>query len=614
MSIKSALKDARATLASLPLVAQGLAGRSGVKVIIDQHAQTASTNGKIIRLPPLPLPVKASDVETAKRLAILAYGYIPHEIGHVKHTDFDVFRKMAKLGPTEKTLLNVLEDPRIEAAQIAEFPGNRHHLDDLLELMVKEGSFPAITTGATPEQALSAYCLYYLRATVRGSETFRALCDASRPAVAELLGEGFLTRLDVLLSTRGKTLASTQDAADLAKAILRAAKAAAKDPPPQQAPQGQQQGQPQASSEPSDDASGDDQGDPSDDASGNGSDDDQADQGDDASDTGGSGDQGDPGDDASGNGSGGQGGPEDAQHQRQRQALEDLVNGNGGGNGMQDLGDMVAQEITKQASAVATNEFVYDDSSVSNQLASGASPKAPTSGGFNSQDALMVSSRLRAMLASKIQALTMQRTSEAVRGNKLNRRTLHRTSSGDRRIFLHEEERKALDTAVFLLCDISGSMGGVPLAMASQALFAASVAMSQLTGVTSAVGVFPVFAMVNDFGQSPRAMTEKFALQATGGTPMAQGLLWASRKLAVRREARKILLVATDGDPDCLGSAQAQVEALTRRGFEVLGLGIQHPNVANVFPKHAVINTLNEMPKALLGMLSTTLHQQLQVA
>lgn len=615
MNKTTALNDARITLASLPLVAQGLAGKAGVTVIIDRNAPTASTDGTTIRLPAMPLPDNEHDLDAAKKLATLAYGFIPHEIGHIRFTDLNVFRTFAKNGPAHRYLLNVLEDPRIEQAQIRDYPGNRLHLDRMLELMIEKGSFPAVTSEFSPDQALSSYCLYYLRATVRGTDAFRDLCNASRPAVVELLGESFVTRLDALLANKGKQLSSTKEAASLASAILKAAKQAAQEPPkPKTPPQGQptqQQGQGDDDSDSSQEPGGDDQdsdGDDSSDQSGSGDDSDQG------SDSAPGGDDGADADGQDGDG-GGDPDPQDVQDQRQRQALQEILDGNGGGSAMPDLGEMLADEMSQTAKQYDHGqEKVADDAEVIRQLKQGRDGEAPIGGSFNADGALSASSKLRAVLQNSIQAMTLQRTSESVRGQKLNRRRLSRTSSGNRRIFLHEEERKGLDTAVFVLCDISGSMSGTKIEIASQAVYAAATAMSQLSGVNCAVGVFPVYGMVSQFGENPRGNPEKFALRATGGTPLAEGLMWAARKLAVRREARKILLVATDGDPDSITAARVQVEALTRRGFEVMGLGIELPSVRNVFEKHCVIQNVDEMPKALLGMLRNTLHQQLKVA
>lgn len=620
MNKHSALKDARITLASLPLVAQGLAGKAGVTVVIDRRAPTASTDGNVIRLPALPLPENEHDLASAQKLATLAYGYIPHEIGHIRFSDFSVARNFAKKGPAHQYLLNVLEDPRIELAQIRDYPGNRLHLDRMLELLIGQGAFPPVTSDFSPDQALSFYCLYYLRAVVRGTDAFRDLCNASRPAVVELLGESFVTRLDALLANKGKQLSSTKDAASLATAILRAVKKAAEEPPQQQTPP-QGQPQPQGKQDQQDDADDSD----SDQDSGTG--DDPSSDGDDTSDQDGSDDDSSQGsssapggdDDADADGQDGAGGgdpsPQDTQDQRQRQALQEILDGNGGGGAMPDLGDILADEMSKTARQYDHGqESVADDEDVIRQLKRGFDGPAPTSGDFDATGALSASSKLRSILQNSIQAMTLQRTSESVRGQKLNRRRLSRTSSGNRRIFLHEEERKSLDTAVFLLCDISGSMSGHRIQIASQAVYAAATAMSQLNGVNCAVGVFPTYGMVSQFGENPRGKSDRFALRPTGCTPLAEGLMWASRKLAVRREARKILLVATDGEPNSLTAARVQVETLTRRGFEVMGLGIALPRVGDVFPKHCVINSVDEMPRALLGMLHNTLHQQLKVA
>jgi Mg-chelatase subunit ChlD len=109
------------------------------------------------------------------------------------------------------------------------------------------------------------------------------------------------------------------------------------------------------------------------------------------------------------------------------------------------------------------------------------------------------------------------------------------------------------------------------------------------------------------FGQSVRATTKHYSLGATGGTPLTEALYWAACQLLAQPEPRKIILVATDGDPNDPASTKFAIRRLEAEGIELLGLGIQHEGVRSLFGTHAVIQNLNELPKSVFGMLQSEL-------
>lgn len=115
------MQDTRAVMRSLPLVASVLGRRYGVKVQIG--GPHAYTDGKIIHLPSLP----AND----DTLLPLVRGYLDHESGHVRETDFKALQEAA-LSPFEKHIWNIIEDWRVENKLAALFPGCRQNLNWLI--------------------------------------------------------------------------------------------------------------------------------------------------------------------------------------------------------------------------------------------------------------------------------------------------------------------------------------------------------------------------------------------------------------------------------------------------------------------------------------------------
>ena len=87
---------------SLPIVAKALGRNMGVKVELD--ASHAWTDGNVIYLPSLPM--QDPGVET------LGLGYIIHEAGHIRYSDFSI--DYEEFSPIVRKLIGIMEDIRME--------------------------------------------------------------------------------------------------------------------------------------------------------------------------------------------------------------------------------------------------------------------------------------------------------------------------------------------------------------------------------------------------------------------------------------------------------------------------------------------------------------------
>lgn len=99
---------------ALPIYAQHLAEQTGVKVIVG--GSNACTDGKVVHVP----MVKEGD-------ASLAFGFMAHEISHVRNTDMDAFQEAASV-PFRHKMLNALEDIRIERCSMDQYPGTEEDI------------------------------------------------------------------------------------------------------------------------------------------------------------------------------------------------------------------------------------------------------------------------------------------------------------------------------------------------------------------------------------------------------------------------------------------------------------------------------------------------------
>lgn len=617
--IKCAVNDARITLASIPIFAQQLCGEKNVTIKFDIMAETAMTDGSKITLPALPLPVREDQVDVCEQLADMVRVFIPHEVGHIRYSDFSVVRRVkSQLG---RSLLNAIEDPRMELEMISHFPGTRRQMDVGLERLKSMGGwFEMLTAANEPAQVLTMYVLYYLRGHLRGQDSMLDLAEASRPAAVEVFGENFVDRLEVLLETDGMSMRSTADASALTTKILKvvkdeerkhqeeSSKGAGEKPDEQQGEEtgGGGGGGDQGNADGQGDSSGSEGG--AKDASGDADPGSKGQGGGDSSQ--GQKDQADTG--GSGSHSGVGSGAGDSPSNPFTRAIEN------GDQGCKDLGEVLSKAIeakNKEASMKQVNEKLSDV--VSSAMNESRSMAYEDPDPLDPQDGLIAARALKTRLRSHLQTRTLSRSHESVRGNRISPRKIHRTGQYDRRLFVHQDDQKGVETAVYLLADTSGSMAEHGrIAMLRPSLYAVADAMNSIQGVKVGAGIFPTNQTVIPMGSDPRGSLRRLNLRSGGATPMATSLAWAGRQMANRKEPRRILMILTDGTPavHTYGAVRSTTAALEAMGIEVFAIGIQHDGVKELFEKNCVITDLEMLPVKMIEMLKQSLMKPLKRA
>lgn len=120
------------------------------KVFVTFGGEQAYTDGKRVNLPAMP----AGTFLTAWQAQYYG-GYLDHEVGHVRYTSFDEWKRhkaeMEK-SSTFHYIFNVVEDVRIENCQIKDYKGSRKFLDALCEEV--DNKAPKDPTAITPEKKL----------------------------------------------------------------------------------------------------------------------------------------------------------------------------------------------------------------------------------------------------------------------------------------------------------------------------------------------------------------------------------------------------------------------------------------------------------------------------
>ena len=119
-----------------------------------------------------------------------------------------------------------------------------------------------------------------------------------------------------------------------------------------------------------------------------------------------------------------------------------------------------------------------------------------------------------------------------------------------------------------------------PIEVARASCYATALALAQVPGVIVAAAAFPgngkdEVIMMARFEERIDRQAARFAsLEAGGGTPMAEAMLWGAAQLLEQRKPRRILLVTTDGAYDAGAWPSDGQQAQGRRDR---GPGHRHP-------------------------------------
>ena len=432
----------------LALIAKVLGRKYDVTVTI--AGQVACTSGKEITIP----------VVSGPHAEALAHGYIDHEAAHVRYTDFSVRLTNDFAGD----LLNILEDVRIELAIGLEYPGCIANLRELTRLLVEqEGVFRP--DSSHPSQSILAWIMAAIYMAVLGHDSLRQTRDSAEPLVRQALGRNFHQAL--LLLDRVGALTSTREAAALRDELMKLIRDSAHQQP--------KNGQPRSSQSQSGSHGDKNYGtgcDHSRQQNGTGSNGSQQAQNGDKqqifSQPAGSGH-----DTSSGHSSQGQSGISDSPSlESARQALAEALSGKNVGS-YGNVGEKLAELLCQNSTESSFNGTAA------------AAPRLPTAqplnqtGGYDDLSALRVhTAALRARLQGLVQASKQKRSTPVSVGHRLDSRVLTRLRICDTRVFTRKEEKRAVNTAVCMLLDSSGSMGNTTIlnkmGIASRACFVAA--------------------------------------------------------------------------------------------------------------------------------------------
>ncbi len=207
-----------------------------------------------------------------------------------------------------------------------------------------------------------------------------------------------------------------------------------------------------------------------------------------------------------------------------------------------------------------------------------------------------------------------------INGKALYRMSIPNSGSYGEKVFSQKTENDMLDTAVTVLGDMSGSMGGNKYVYMAHSCIMLNEAISplkiplEILGFTEEYrkGVVCVYKTFNS-----RTTPEWLANDFSNGSDMmgqnadGEAIQFAYHRLQAQRNKRKILIVLSDGQPasDRCGAHDHTKQVIQyiqeATDVEIYGIGICSNAVVNLYKDHRVIKEPAELEEALLDVIKT---------
>ena len=502
---------------------------------------------------------------------MLMTGLVFHEVGHKNYTKGG--RPDGFLGD----MMNVIEDIRVDTETIKARPGTCFNLEAVTTHYINKGSLAP----SSLSHAMLGKVMAFGFGRLLNHKSILPLESLCNEMMDDGFGQAFIDEVDAIIKDIPK-LRSTRDTTVMAQKLIDLL-VQQQIPPSQSASQQQGQGQNGKQGSTGGSTSG------SNGQKGNGTrTSSQSEVGTQASGTGGNG---------ASSGGGKRPSPED---------IEELLKNK---TGYGDLSALIQSELDAMADSIP------DDIRVGIPMLPAIGKLKALHGKLNEVEAISASSKMRAKLMGLLQSIKRQPKSYGLSGKKLASGRLVKLATGDPRIFKKKVERVEVNTAVTLLLDLSGSMSS-KYEIANAAAFALHTTLFGLKGVAVCSVEFsgkdnePDVNVLVDFGRKPQS--EYFNHYPFDGTP-THNAIWAGRAMLLQRpEARKIMLILSDGCPDRVSQTKSATQKTMKDGIEIAAIGIMDKSVRRFWDNHKIIETIQELPAAMFGIMEGLLvkHRQ----
>jgi len=249
-------------------------------------------------------------------------------------------------------------------------------------------------------------------------------------------------------------------------------------------------------------------------------------------------------------------------------------------------------------------------------------------------------------LERMVTAKSFDRKIPGFRSGKLDGSSLYRVATGDDRVFRRDFKMTTKDVDVQLVIDLSGSMYGRKVELATECGYALGTALDRLNINNQIVGfttmgieeithhvdiaresissgsrepsrIEPIYMpIIKDWSQRFTADRKTACIMAAKDVALlnnidGESIEYAGRMLWAQPGARKLMIVLSDGNPIASGNHTEQVlhlrnviDRLIKEGTEVFGIGIKTDSVSKYYPDYAVVDDLTDLLSTVMGTLS----------
>lgn len=537
---------------SLERTARLLTADHGVRVLF--RPGQAMTNGKQIILPSIP-------DDASQELLDAMQGYLNHEVAHVLHTDFDVFERLHDQKLLRITM-NFVEDVRIERLFEAKYPGSKYNFRNLVAVLYQR----IRETWSQLDPYFQILASSYLQARHPDSLFYQEVLTPEQRGLVDQV---------VSLIDEHTPLVSTTDAENCAKKIIDLLK------PPEL--------------------------------------------------------------------------PEDPKQEETQQGLMDvlaiLLNTKGDKPGAEsdqaaDVSGMSSMDMAGDVLVKLIGDKYEHDQEAKAQYVPWDKTKdifTKTPDNWNPQEldrlrdqAADYTSVMRYRLMATLKSLMRSRWVGGKEHGSIDSRRLHKVATGNTHVYKQKVETAKLDTAVMLMIDHSGSMAGPRLKLAAEAALVLGDVLHQLHVPFSVAGhstehgshhpgpgdysrwnLLWISKHVDWNENWPTAAHKLTNLHPKNNTLDGEALRWGAQQLLARPEKRKVLFWFNDGQPEpghgdrgtCQKYLKDVVESCRKSGVEVIAFGIQSDDVKHYFPKHVLIDKLEDLVREPLAHLDRILRE-----
>jgi hypothetical protein len=224
-----------------------------------------------------------------------------------------------------------------------------------------------------------------------------------------------------------------------------------------------------------------------------------------------------------------------------------------------------------------------------------------------------------------LQVRSQSRYEHGMKRGRVSPKSIYRGAlqgPASQRVFKKRFDSDVLDTAVYLLCDSSGSMGGWG---EDAKIVNAGISIRLLNDAISSIGI-PLEVAMFDYHNTPRhALVKNFTQRVDGGILMdrfaagidrlmgsntdGESILWAYERLMRRKEKRKVMIVLSDGQPaggsgDIKTYTKTVIEEIEKRNqIDLYAIGIMTESVKRFYKNSVVIQRADQLESALLNVI-----------